>query len=398
MSSKETIKSGSINTRPKAAPAVVVWDEVRLFFDGDEFFKALLLEFDRAQKVIYIESYIFAMDRLGERVLAALGKARQRGVDVRVIVDGIGSGPWLHLLRQGCQRLGIQLKVFHESPWDRLSRGKRLGPKRLGVWRTLLRINNRNHRKVCIVDSLKAFVGSMNIIEYHSADLVGASAWRDTGAAVQGKEVSVLEESFNELWQRRRGRMSLARKLRRAISSGSLVRLNIKRSQRKDNYLDLLVRILGARDRIWIENAYFVPDGDLVKALGVAAEAGVDVRIVVPAASDVFFMPWVASAFHVGLLKAGARIFEYNKRMMHAKTLVLDDWGLVGSSNLNHRSLLHDLEADVVLGSVEAVRVLASQFELDCSNSREITLDNWSDRPWIERSVGRALLLMRGIL
>jgi len=238
----------------------------------------------------------------------------------------------------------------------------------------------------------------MNIIEYHCATFVGSKAWRDTGVQVVGKEVSVLEASFSELWERRRGALAAARRVRRTLSSGSLVRLNLRRSQRRDNYLDLLVRIVGAQRRIWIESAYFVPDGSLVRALRAAAEAGVDVRVVVPAISDVFFIPWVTSAFHDGLLRAGVRIFEYTESMMHAKTMLIDNWGLVGSSNLNHRSLLHDLEADVVLNNADACSSLEVQFELDCGKSREITLDNWRDRLWPVRILGRLLLWMRWVL
>jgi cardiolipin synthase len=159
-----------------------------------------------------------------------------------------------------------------------------------------------------------------------------------------------------------------------------------------------LVRLVGAQRRIWIETAYFVPDGSLVRALRAAAEGGVDVRIVVPAVSDIFFIPWVTSAFHVGLLRAGVRIFEYTGSMMHAKTMLIDDWGLVGSSNLNHRSLFHDLEADVVLASEEASCSLEQQFERDCSGSREVALDTWHERSWIERALGRLLLWMRWVL
>ena len=382
---------------PPPAPSAS-WSNLQLFFEGDDFFRAMISEFQSARRSIYIESYIFSNDRLGERVLTELGHAAKRGVDVRIIVDGIGSSTWLPYLRRRCHSSGILLRIFHELPWERWFRGKKILPKGRSLSKAFMRINSRNHRKVCIVDSSKAFVGSLNIIEYHCAEFVGALAWRDTGAMVSGGEVSVLAASFNELWQRRLGRRRLARKVRQAISSGALVRLNIRRSQRRDNYLDLLVKILGARQRIWIENAYFVPDSDLVKALGVAAESGVDVRIVVPAQSDVFFMPWVTSAFHVGLLKARARIFEYNRGMMHAKTMVIEDWGIVGSSNLNHRSLFHDLEADIVVSGVDNVRSLAAQFEIDCASSKEVTLGNWRDRPWIERVLGKGLLMMRRVL
>jgi cardiolipin synthase len=369
-----------------------------VYHSGDEFFCALEQAISAAQRIIQIEMYIFAFDRLGQQVLSWLGEAVQRGVEVQLIVDGIGSSPWIYQVRQRARQSGIRLKVFHKIPWDRWLRGQRAAKGPLRVSRALQRLNNRNHRKVCIVDSHIAFVGSLNVIECHCESLVGAKAWRDTGVRVVGEEVSVLQAAFNALWQSRRLALAAARILRRAPASGSLVRLNVRRSQRRDNYLDLLVMTLGAERRIWIENAYFVPDGSLVRVLRTAAEAGVDVRIVVPAVSDIFFIPWVTSAFHVGLLQAGVRIFEYTGSMMHAKTMLIDDWGLVGSSNLNHRSLFHDLEADVVLGSADAARSLEEQFEKDCAASREVTLLNWRERPWMERFLGRLLLWVRWVL
>jgi cardiolipin synthase len=331
-------------------------------------------------------------------VFALLAEAVQRGVAVRLIVDGIGSSTWSTCLRQEAAARGLQLKVFHELPWTRWWRGKGFAAKRVSISRMIQRMNNRNHRKVCIIDGRTAFVGSMNIIEYHFESYVGAAAWRDTGVKIVGPEVAVLTTSFNDLWYRAAHSLKALKRRRKMIASGVLVKLNVRRAQRRENYLDLLVRVVGAQRRIWIENAYFVPDGSLLRALSAAAESGVDVAIIVPAVSDVVFIPWVTTAFHDGLLRAGVRIFEYTKGMMHAKTILVDDWGLVGSSNLNHRSLLHDLEADVVLADESASRSLHDQFLIDCTHARQVTLESWRERPCLERYVGRLLLLARRLL
>lgn len=376
----------------------VAWRSVVVHHSGDRFFDDLERAISAARKMINIEMYIFADDRLGQRFINLLGEAAKRGVDVRVIIDGIGSSTWVSALRAKARELGIHLRVFHELPWSRWWSRRGATKRRFSLSRALQRINNRNHRKVCIIDRAWAFVGSMNIIECHSARLVGSSAWRDTGVVVEGDEVGVLVASFHELWERRARFLSRARKLAKRSVSGKLVRLNTRRALRRENYLDLLVRILGAKQRIWIENAYFVPDGALVRALKVAAESGVDVKIVVPAISDVFFIPWVTAAFNLGLLRAGVKVFEYNKGMMHAKTMLIDDWGLVGSSNLNHRSLFHDLEADLVLANTEACQSLERQFLIDCENSAQVTLENWRSRPALERFIGKALLLFKGVL
>jgi cardiolipin synthase len=237
----------------------------------------------------------------------------------------------------------------------------------------------------------------MNVIEYHTASYVGGAAWRDTGVLLEGRDVSVLVSSFNEVWHGERRGLRLRRR-KRSAASGDLILLNVRRAQRSENYLDLLIRMLGATERIWIENAYFVPDASLIRVLRVAAEAGVDVKIVVPAFSDVVFIPWVTSAFHLGLLQAGVRVFEYTKSVLHAKTMVIDSWGLVGSSNLNHRSLLHDLEADAVLVDSQSCRSLQEQFEQDCVHCREVTLENWRRRPLLERWRGWLLLAARRVL
>jgi cardiolipin synthase len=158
------------------------------------------------------------------------------------------------------------------------------------------------------------------------------------------------------------------------------------------------VRLVGAQKRIWITNAYFVPDGSLLRVLSVVAREAVDVKVLVPAFSDVVFMPWVASAFHLGLLKAGVRVFEYTGSVLHAKTMLIDDWGLIGSSNLNHRSLLHDLEVDIVIPNEDVRQAMEEQFVKDLESAKEITLENWDNRPFIERLIGRILLWVRYLL
>ncbi len=373
------------------------WQRVEVYHDGDRFFEALESAMQEAKHSIDMESYIFMLDQAGERVLHALQAATARGVRVRLAVDGIGSSTWTRALRQRATDARILFKVYHELPWERWWRGGRAGPGRRRLSAVLRRLNARNHRKVCIIDGVRAFVGSMNVAAYHLPSLVGGEAWRDTGVSVEGSDVAVLSDSFEEIWIGSWRRLRRRLKKKRAQSS-ELVRLNLRHKQRQANYIDLLIRTVRARQRVWITNAYFVPDGSILRALAIAARAGVDVRILVPRFSDIVFMPWIASAFHLGLLRAGVKVFEYQRSILHAKTMLIDDWGLVGSSNLNHRSLLHDLEADVVLADEKACQALESQFLQDCVESRQITLQNWRARPFLERTLGRILLAFRYLL
>jgi cardiolipin synthase len=381
---------------------ISAFKRLEVFGGGDEFFAALQSSLLQAHATIDIEMYIFALDRIGEQVLQLLIQAVERGVRVRLIVDGVGSAPWARTILQRSRRAGIQCRIFHELPWASWIHGGEevRRPQRWRKW--FQRINSRNHRKICIVDSKTAFVGSMNITDYHLVSLVGQAAWRDTGVVVEGEAVRVIEESFEELWggplRRLRLRLHVKQMRRRRARRALGIRQNMFRRERRDNYLDLLLRISRARKKIWITNAYFVPDGSLLRALSAAAVGGIDVRIIVPGFSDVVFMPWIASAFHLGLLRAGVRIFEYRSSILHAKTMVVDSWGLVGSSNLNHRSLLHDLEIDVEVQTQEGRDALEQQFTKDLQDSVEVTLDTWRHRPWIERVVGRMLLAFRYLL
>jgi cardiolipin synthase len=127
-----------------------------------------------------------------------------------------------------------------------------------------------------------------------------------------------------------------------------------------------------AQKRVWITTAYFAPSHGLLRALESAVDNGADVRILVPRNSDIFFMPWVTRAYYSRLLKRGVKIYEYLPRFLHAKSAVIDDWALVGTTNLNRRSFAHDFEIDVVLSKVGSVEELATQFLVDLNSSEQI--------------------------
>ncbi len=125
------------------------------------------------------------------------------------------------------------------------------------------------------------------------------------------------------------------------------------------------------------------------------AKRGVDVCILLPQKSDIIVMPWASSTFYLKLLKQGVKLFEYNNHVLHAKSLIIDSWMTIGSSNLNHRSILHDLEVDIVISTESAKEQLIKLFEDDTKNSTQITLDNWRRRPWYQRWIGHILLYMK---
>ncbi len=376
------------------------WRKDEVFHSGDAFVSSLEEAIRHARETIDLETYIYNDDDYGRSLTLLLKEAAERGVRVRVLVDGVGSPVWAIRFLPEMTEAGVEGKVFHPLPWVfwSYSMARRKGFN--GLLKLFQKLNQRNHRKVCVVDRKYAWLGSMNISACHLEKIFGRRAWRDTGLRVEGEGVAQLTAAFEKAWRRSRGkqkgvRRAFLRLFKRDRQIHPLVRLNDTRTKRAFYHDDLLDRISQVRRRVWITNAYFVPNGELVRALREAAFAGVDVRIIVPRKSDVFFIRWVAAAFYGGLLESGVRIFEYSPTILHAKTILIDEWACVGSSNLNYRSLLHDLEVDVVVTGKAAHAALEAQFAEDQKNSREVFIPDWKRMSWIERWGGRIALLFK---
>jgi cardiolipin synthase len=368
----------------------------QIFFNGSDYFESLLKDINVAQVSIDLEAYIFNIDKLGKRIIAALIGAARRGIKIRVMVDGAGSPQWGGNLVKSLEVAGAKTRVFHPFPWRlwQWSRSFVRVPSVLKAIYLLLKINSRNHRKACIIDKKIVYVGSFNISQSHLEKDQEGEGWRDTGIRLQGVNLEDVENAFNASWDH----LTVPERLQtifRHIYTNPIFRLNNTRHRRRILYKNLLRRMARCKKRIWITNAYFVPDNFLLKKLVDAAARGIDVRILLPKKSDVAFMPWASNAFYESLLRAGVRIFEYLPSILHAKTLILDDWMLIGSSNLNHRSLLHDFEVDVNIRLPESKDVLEQQFLFDLEHAKEIKLDNWQISNFYQRIIGKLLLYVK---
>jgi cardiolipin synthase len=367
-----------------------------IYFDGGHYFDSLLSEIGQAQFSIDLETYIFDNDQLGYRVAQALADTAKRGVHVRVMVDGCGASNWGGLIAHKLEQAGAETRVYHPFPWNfwHWSRSVIKAPLVLKLLFLALHVNKRNHRKTCIIDKQVAYIGSFNITICHLPIEQGGYGWRDTAVRLQGHELTDLLNAFEGAWDHVKLQTRFHRQFQR-INVKKPIRLNNSRHRRRVLYKNMLRRIACCKHRLWITNAYFVPDNFLLRHLRHAAQRGVDVRILLPHKSDVFFLPWTSTTFYEQLLKSGVKIFEYLPSMLHAKTVIIDDWMMVGSSNLNYRSLLHDLEVDVVLSHSQAKLHLEQQFLLDIHNAKAIRLDNWIRRPWYQRVLGRILLYIK---
>ncbi|MFN7262942.1 MAG: phospholipase D-like domain-containing protein [Pseudobdellovibrionaceae bacterium] len=355
------------------------WQNVQLYFEGDAYFDSVIFQIEQARKQIYLETYIFDYDPIGIKILQALSRAHGRGIKVYLLIDGVGSFNWLPQIQKFCHENQLTLRIHNPLP----SQIARVAQK---TWRRLRRalvfyrkVNRRNHRKTILIDDDKAFLGSFNITQVHSRKYSGDFAWRDTGVFIQGPEVNRLHEAFLQTWRSSRHPFAvfLLKVIRQKLkqkSRSNMIRLNNSPVWRLGLLRDLNRRAKAAQKRILITNAYFLPRRSVLKSLIKAAERGIYVGLILPAKTDVPIVQWASRSLYGRLLHAGVQIFEYEPTVLHAKTLIIDDWATVGSHNLNHRSFLHDLEVEAVFQGPQVVNQLLEQWDRDAKASSNIQL------------------------
>lgn len=363
------------------------WTEERLYNQAEDYFDSLVADIDSSVYSVDLESYIFDQDPVGERVFSALVRAHRRGVAVRVMMDGAGTYASSGYFGSAMEKAGLQVKIFHPLPWQ-VQHYRRSISK--GSWPTKMltffrRINQRDHRKLCIVDGLRLWSGSFNISATHLSRAAGGEGWRDYGVCVEGPLVQEVRGSFDQLWRRQR-----PRKIRGLFRSYWQNATTTVRKHRNRLLLKLMNR---AENQIWIVSAYFSPSLPVVRALRKAAARGVDVRIIVPKRSDIPFFPLLTSTYYADLLSAGIKIYEYTQGMIHAKAVIIDDLCLIGSTNFNHRSFLHDLELDIQLQCPESKETLHRWFHQDMAISKRVS--SGSRLTIGEKMVGHLAKLLR---
>lgn len=366
------------------------WTRSQIFHSGNDFFTSLRADIVAAQKSITLESYIFALDRLTEPLLKDLEEARQRGCTVKIIVDGFGSYENIPALDRICEKAGIELRVFHPLPYPLLWFRKM---SFLTEGRTLFlfrRVNRRNHRKIVVIDEKVAYLGSINFIENHCASIVGDKAWRDTGVRLEGPLVRQLSLAFQVTYLRThyRGILSWMNswKWQHPQRSPALY-LNTTKNMRKNLYKDILRRLNHAQHRIYITTAYFLPKRALLRVLLKAARRGVDVQILIPGKSDVPLVKWAAFYIVRFLLKRRIPMYEYQKSILHAKTMIVDDDVYIGSFNLNHRSIMHDLEVIARLDDPKSLYDMLQQWHQDIKDSKSVSEKDFRAPSWIARLI-----------
>ncbi len=352
----------------------LIWKTEKLYYLRQRYFDDLVHSIQSAKETIELETYIFDCDRIGQIILEELKLASERNVQVRLVVDGVGAFFEINKIHSILSGSSVKFKVFHpflfplatKLKWFRFD----LILTALSHW------NRRLHRKICLIDKQTLYFGSFNITDNSN---------RETGACVTGQAVIEMCNVFEITWARVDNFILSYFNLNNTFSSSSLLKLNYNRKLRKAIRQDLCQRMTSANNRIWITNAYFVPPTVILKAIFEARDKEINVEILVPSYSDLRFMKLLTETYYRGLLTIGVKIYEYQNDFLHAKSLIIDEWAIVGSSNMNYRSFFHDLEVDIVLNHKDSLISLERQFEIDRSRSRQIKLDSLINRPWLDR-------------
>lgn len=323
----------------------------RFIESGDEYYDLIISEITKSENEIIIESYIFDFDAIGKRVLLALAEATKRNVLARVLVDGIGTYAHLAQISAFCRENGIQFRVYRALPY--LTNNFR------GFTRFLRTINRRNHRKVIVIDKTKAFVASFNISKVHSENLSGKDAWKDLAVFVEGPEVTTIWTLVSVFWTKYYFTVMKSVPqvgLRRIRSTHSMAARRAARNL-------LFQKIVNSKNHVKILTPYFVPSKKLVRALKTAAKNHGNVEIILPFRSDFLFVDLAARHVLRTLLTHKIKAYQYKPTFMHAKSVCADSWATLGSHNLNHRSLVHDLELDITLEADSELAALESYWQ-----------------------------------
>ncbi len=346
---------------------------------GEDLYAAMLEAIGSAERMILLETYIWKGDATGKRFRDALNAAAERGVDIYVIYDGFANT----VVPRSFYTFDPRINVF------------RFPVIRPSVLFTNIRGTGFDHRKILVVDDVVGFVGGYNIGDLY------ATKWRDTHLAVRGPSVWELRQAFVSVWNLRAARKrpeipetsaGFWEPRIRAVNNIPAVLVFPIRGV----YLDSINR---AESHIYITTAYFIPDQQILDALLRASRRGVDVRVILPEDSNHVLSDWLSRGFYSSLLRAGIKILLYQNAMIHAKTATVDgEWSTVGTANIDRLSLTGNYEINLEIFDRELACTMERIFQIDSSNSRELTLTEWDDRLLVARISEAIIIPLRPFL
>ncbi|MER9318508.1 phospholipase D-like domain-containing protein [Mesorhizobium sp. M0659] len=347
---------------------------VETLVNGDMIFPSMLEGVRAARSTIDVETYIYWSGAVGYEFATALAAKAKQGVEVRVLVDWVGSFPFDEDLIHVMTSAGVRFERYRPIHWY-----------------TIDRVNNRTHRKLLVVDGRVAFTGGVGIADNWRGNARSPDEWRDTHYRIEGPAVSAFQAAFGQNWLGTTGETLQGEKFYPPpVPAGALDTQLILSSQPNGSAemeLMMLAAMAAAHDHLRIGMAYFVPDDTAQQQILDVRKRGVSVDVIVPnSLTDVPLTRKASRYFWGSLLKAGVRIFEFQPTMYHPKLLIVDEaWTSFGSANLDERSLRLNDEAMLNVYGKDFADTQIDLFDQDLRRSRQISLDEWQARPLREK-------------
>lgn len=346
-------------------------NDVDIYVDGEDKFKQLLIDLNSATKFIHIQYYIFRRDKIGRDIIDILEKKVKEGVEVRFLVDSMGS---YALTKKSLKKLidnGAKFEIFFPGILPHIN----------------TRINYRNHRKMVIIDGIYGYTGGFNVGKEYINEDKKIGFWRDTHIRIKGEAVNDLNERFLLDWCHASGEEIedfTIYNLETPYVGGDIgVQIVTSGPDHKEEYIkNAYVKMINnAKKNVYLASPYFVPDEPMLEALKLSSLSGVDVRIIIPGNPDHMFMQWAASSYIGELLDAGVRVYYYQNGFIHAKTMVCDSVvSSIGTANMDIRSYKLNFEVNAFIYDKGIAIEMEDQFFRDIDESELITREDYNNR------------------
>jgi cardiolipin synthase len=367
---------------------ITTGNSLTLLNNGEEMFPALFTALENARFHIHIEYYIFTSDDVGNRIADILISKQKAGVEVRVIVDGVGSNH-IKKIPERFKEAGIPFLITLPV-----------------VFGSLANSNFRDHRKIAVIDGSVGFVGGINLDERYWNNGKHTLYWRDTAVRIEGPAVNLLQVQFFLSWYFASGKDEFGKlnnyfTLQPENKGDGIVAIAASGPSSEVPYImeTILLAIGQAKKTIRICTPYFIPPDALTSALVIAAANGVEVELILPAKSDSFAVQHAAFSFIKPLLQRGVKIYLYEKGFIHAKTISIDSTlAFIGTVNMDTRSFYLNFEITSIIHEPGLCKQMEESFENDKQASRLITLELWQSRPVFQRGLDSVCRLLAALL
>ncbi|MDH6355027.1 cardiolipin synthase [Dysgonomonas sp. PH5-45] len=360
--------------------------KITFYSDGKDKFDALKEELRKAQHHIHLQYYIFMDDKIGHEIRSILVEKARQGVEVRVLYDDVGSWKAKNRFFKEMAKEGVLVEAFLKVRFPLLTS----------------RVNYRNHRKVVVVDGKVGFMGGMNIADRYIEGTNGG-VWRDCHFKVEGKAVHGLQTSFAIDWYASRSEFLASGKYFPVLEEKGVNLMQIATSGPTGEFKEILQgifkAIVNAKEYIYIQTPYFIPNDTLLLAIQTAAISGVEVKLMLPKKSDTTFVHIATLSYIKDLLGAKVKVYFFQEGFVHSKLMVIDDSLVIsGSANMDVRSFEHNFEIDAFIYNHETAMEAKKIFETDMLACEQVDAYRWAHRPMYRRFASSVMRMLTPLL